>query len=94
MNIEIREMERVVIKINEGRESVLVAGYLSVGNDLRSLPIGSTLDMDRGIFYWHPGPGFLGEYRLVFVEKRFTGKTVKRKITIIITPRRVGLGSG
>jgi hypothetical protein len=44
-------------------------GYLIVGDELRPLPIGSTLDPIVGIFSWLPGPGFLGDYRLVFVSR-------------------------
>ncbi|MCX6560648.1 MAG: hypothetical protein NTZ26_09035, partial [Candidatus Aminicenantes bacterium] len=44
------------------------AGYLIVGDELRPLPIGSTLDSDAGVFSWLPGPGFLGDYRLVFID--------------------------
>ncbi|MCX6561798.1 MAG: BACON domain-containing protein [Candidatus Aminicenantes bacterium] len=44
-------------------------GYLIVGDELRPLPIGSTLDANTGIFSWLPGPGFLGNYRLAFVDR-------------------------
>jgi hypothetical protein len=43
-------------------------GYLIVGEELRPLPIGSTLDAAAGVFSWLPGPSFLGDYRLVFVD--------------------------
>ena len=39
-------------------------GFLTVNGEWRPLPIGSTLK--EGVFYWQPGPGFLGEYRLQF----------------------------
>jgi hypothetical protein len=35
-------------------------GFLVIGDQLRSLPIGSTLDTKGGIFTWQPGPGFYG----------------------------------
>ncbi len=44
-------------------------GYLIVGEELRRLPIGSTLDSAGGVFSWLPGPGFLGDYRLVFIDR-------------------------
>ena len=49
-------------------------GYLIVGDELRSLPIGSTLDAVAGIFSWLPGPGFLGDYRLVFIDRENKSK--------------------
>ena len=61
--------------------------YQVVGSQLRSLPIGSTLDRERGIFYWHPGPGYVGEYRLVFIKKRKNGEMAKNNIIIEITPK-------
>jgi hypothetical protein len=42
-------------------------GYQLVGEEVRALPPGSTLDVSNGVFYWQLGPGFLGEFDLVFV---------------------------
>lgn len=44
-------------------------GFQVIGDRLRSLPVGSWLDSEKCIFYWQPGPGFLGNYRLVFIGK-------------------------
>jgi hypothetical protein len=62
-------------------------GYMVVGNQIRALPIGSTLDTEKGIFYWYPGPGFIGKYQLVFVAKTEIGTFIKRSITIKIAPK-------
>jgi hypothetical protein len=44
-------------------------GFLVAGKDqLKPLPIGATLDKKTGIFYWLPGPGFSGNYRLMFIK--------------------------
>ncbi|NIM15320.1 MAG: hypothetical protein GTO45_25365 [Candidatus Aminicenantes bacterium] len=59
ITIEIKELERLEIHFFDNKKSAL---------HLSPLPIGSTLDAARGIFYWSPGPGFLGEYELVFVD--------------------------
>jgi len=59
-------------------------GYQVVGSQLRPLPIGSTLDREKGIFYWQPGPGFIGEYRLVFIEKGENMEMKKKNIIIKI----------
>ncbi|MCP4147334.1 MAG: hypothetical protein GY757_06240 [bacterium] len=51
------------------------------------LPIGSTFDAERGIFYWQPGPGFLGEYTLEFVEKDKEGTIKRKQIIIKVIPK-------
>jgi len=43
-------------------------GYLSANGSLRDLPAGSNLDAATGVFTWAPGLGFLGTYRLVFLN--------------------------
>jgi hypothetical protein len=58
--------------------------------ELRELPIGSPLDKDRGIFYWQPGPGFLGEFRLVFMETDSQGNLAKKNIWVTIMTRSYG----
>lgn len=70
IDIVIRELERVVIDFG----NVPVA-------PLKKLPIGSTLDRERGIFYWSPGPGFVGKYELAFIDRRTNGL---RKVNIRI----------
>jgi hypothetical protein len=61
--LEIEELERIVLELN-GQGGVK---YLGWGKDeTRDLPIGSTLDSSKGVFYWNPGPGFLGAQILHF----------------------------
>jgi len=67
--------------IGIGGDGGIYAGYLVVGEDLRPLPIGSSLDPRTGIFAWQPGPGFLGEYAFVFVR---TGAGGIRQRTILL----------
>ncbi|NIN17525.1 MAG: hypothetical protein GTO56_05555 [Candidatus Aminicenantes bacterium] len=62
-------------------------GFLAVGNALRPLPIGSTLDSERGVFSWLPGPGFIGEYRLVFIARDKSGKFTKKNVIVKIVPK-------
>lgn len=58
------------------------AGYLVVNGELKPLPTGSALD-PAGTFYWHPGPGFFGTYRLLFVR---TGcENAQTRIPVMIT---------
>jgi hypothetical protein len=90
--VEIKEMERIEIHL-QGKhnwQSVPIRtnyrGYMKVNDRLRSLPVGSTLDIEKGIFYWQPGVGFLGEYSFVFMEKH-PGSWVKKNIIVRIAPR-------
>jgi Leucine-rich repeat (LRR) protein len=81
-HIEIKELERIHLPVAN-----TLKGYLVVGGQLRDLPIGSTLDSARGIFYWQPGPGFVGEYRFVFIVKGANGQYTKKNIVVNIKPK-------
>jgi hypothetical protein len=72
--VKIRELERVEIHF-----------FKSMSN-LSALPIGSTFDPNRGVFYWQPGPGFLGEHQFHFISKENNGKLAMR-IKIKIVPK-------
>ncbi|MCX6581872.1 MAG: SBBP repeat-containing protein [Candidatus Aminicenantes bacterium] len=82
--VETRELERVEIRFDNFGQ---LSGWMQVGDQSRSLPIGSFLDRDKGIFYWQPGPGFVGEYRLVFVETDQDGDMTRKNILVHIVPR-------
>ena len=98
ITIETRELERVVIHLcgynTDGKRHVPPTDsyiYLNTGGRLRPLPIGSTFDAKRDIFYWQPGPGFIGEYNFVFLKKRVAHATQesewqKKIIRVIINP--------
>jgi hypothetical protein len=62
-------------------------GYLVSGSDLKPLPIGSTLDRWRGIFYWQLGPGFSGDYALVFLIEDREGNITRKNIIITVIPK-------
>jgi len=74
IHIEIRELERVEIHLPPGVVNI------------SPLPIGSTFDPGKGIFYWQPGPGFVGVYRFVFVEKDEAGQVNREDIIVNIMP--------
>jgi hypothetical protein len=59
-------------------------GYHVVNHQLRPLPIGATLDAERGIFYWQPGPGFTGEFQFVFFIKQENREFSRKNITVKI----------
>jgi hypothetical protein len=48
------------------------------------LPVGSSFDQAAGTFVWQPGPGFLGEYRFVFVDRT---EGVKSFVTVLVRPK-------
>ncbi len=81
-HIEIRELERVEIHLSPGTVNI------------SPLPIGSTLDVGRGIFYWQPGPGFIGDYEFIFLTRERNGETVKTPITVKINPKSQRGGKG
>jgi hypothetical protein len=94
ITVRVKETEPLEIRLarkTKGNAHLLVcAGYQRVGNELRNLPAGSTLDRERGIFYWLPGPGYVGQYRLLFLFRNPTdptGKPVQKKVTIDILPK-------
>ncbi len=62
---------------------------LRPGHDgrLRSLPVGSSLNKETGVFKWQPGPGFIGTYELVFVRTLSSGFKTKVPVTITIAPK-------
>lgn len=83
INIDIRELDRIVVHLDgyEQESGAAWQGFQVIGNGAAALPIGSTLDREKGIFYWQASHGFYGQYRLVFID---TIKNVKRKINITI----------
>jgi len=89
INVEIKELERVEVRlfpVGAAGLGPLYSGYQVISSQLRPLPIGSTMDMERGIFYWQPGPGFVGGYDFVFIRSQ-EGKEVIKKIKINIIPK-------
>ncbi len=82
------ELERVEHYLTpDTRDLTLRSGYLAVSGQLRELPIGSTLDTDRGRFLWQPGPGFVGRYEFVFILTDVHGNEARKNVTVTIMPR-------
>ena len=82
--VTMEEVDLIRIKLFPVLDAHGFQGYLKVGGELRPLPIGSTLDREKGIFYWQPGPGFLGEYDFLFIQENVR---LKKHIKIIISPK-------
>jgi len=83
----IKEVEQIEIQLGRNNSFIRIQGYLNVFGELRSLPIGSTLDHKSGRFSWSPGPGFVGKYMLVFVIKDPGGQYYKNPVEITIEPK-------
>jgi hypothetical protein len=92
ITVEIQELEPLEVRlfpVGAGGLAPLLGctGCQVVGPQLRPLPIGSTLDTDRGVFYWQPGPGFVGQYRWVFIKNTINNKRNRRDIIVKILPK-------
>jgi len=57
-SISIEQLDRIELPVGATN------GYLLLQDERRPLPVGSTLKGGR--FYWQAGPGFLGDYNLLF----------------------------
>lgn len=80
-------VSRVGLRVSERMEvrvPGVVSGGLLVGDGIRNLPIGSTLDIDAGMFYWLPAAGFSGEFHLVFVLKDQNGELKRKEVIVTI----------
>ena len=82
LRIAIRELEQIECHIPN-----VETGYLIAGNKVHPLPVGSKLYTKNGLFRWIPGPGFYGDYRLVFVVKDQNGALSKIEIIVNIFPK-------
>ena len=67
-----------------GRTTAVFRGFMDAGTESLPLPVGSSLDRETGTFSWNPGPGFIGEYRLVFLD---AARGLKRTVTVRIIPK-------
>ncbi|MCP4215499.1 MAG: hypothetical protein GY765_12670, partial [bacterium] len=94
-HVKIKATQRLVMRL-KGHD----AGYLDIKGKRAKLPVGSRLDTEKGIFYWQPGPGFLGSYTLVFTgpkkQMETSGATglraaekagLRKTVEITIVPR-------
>jgi uncharacterized delta-60 repeat protein len=83
--IQIEELERIEIHF-KGEGGVEFIGW---GVDKwKDLPIGSTLDSNKGIFYWMPGPGFLGKHVLHFAVTNGQHRSKPVKVVVNIVPKK------
>jgi hypothetical protein len=71
-SLEVDELSHIELPLGA------TSGYLLVGSQRTALPIGSTLQ--NGTFYWQLGPGFLGDYPMVF--DRPDGTAVSMRVRV------------
>jgi hypothetical protein len=62
------------------------AGYLVKAGTLTDLPVGASLD-PAGTFYWQPGPGFAGQFPLLFVRTDCQGHVERLPLYVTIQTR-------
>jgi hypothetical protein len=77
--LDVRQVEP--IKIELGRP---MAGYLLINGNYRPLPLGSTLDLEKGVFYWLPAPGYYGTFQLVFALSGSGGQLIRKDVIVKI----------
>jgi hypothetical protein len=90
LDVEINEGERIELQLGDdapGTQTSRFTGFMVVGDELHSLPIGSTLKARDGIFFWQPGAGFFGEYQLIFIARDRQGRSLKKNVLIRILPK-------
>ena len=83
--IQCRELERIELQVSQSGNKI--KGFLVVGSSLKPLPIGSTIDETTGTFNWIPGPGFIGNYRFIFIETSENDLRLRKDIMVKIVPR-------
>ena len=66
--VEIGQSERVEVQLPVA-DGATYTGAQMVNSERRALPIGSSLDAEKGIFYWQPAAGFLGRFDLMFASE-------------------------
>jgi len=63
--VAVDQGERIEVRL-PALDDTTYTGAQIVNGDRRALPLGSSLDAKRGIFYWQPAAGCLGSFDLEF----------------------------
>lgn len=85
-----RELDPIDIDLGDGEPAscrAVFTGVERVGAESRPLPIGSSLDRERGVFRWQPGPAFLGTYHLSFDVGQCDGSVTRTDVEVTIARR-------
>jgi hypothetical protein len=81
------ERDRLEIRLEQAPAGATYEGYLVVNGRLRELPVGSSFDTSRGVFYWQPGLGYLGDFDFMFVRSAATGERDRIPVRVALEPR-------
>jgi hypothetical protein len=82
-HINIHELQRVEIHFFP----MILKNELNIDfQTISPAPPGSSLDNKQGIFFWQPGPGFLGRHRFEFHAAFGERMALKKTVIIRITP--------
>jgi hypothetical protein len=76
--VTVEQLERMELHLGAVHD-----GYVQAGKEKQSLPAGSTLDPETGIFYWQTAAPFLGNFDLVFTPDNAKVSTTKVRIHIV-----------
>ena len=82
-----KEVDRLEIELSpdENKDDIEnFEGYYQFVDKLIPLPVGSTFNASEGIFYWMPGPAFIGDYEFVFVKANKNKVKTQKKIKVKI----------
>jgi len=83
------ELDRVEVHLaDRDRGADRYDGYLVRGGRLMELPVGSSMDRARGVFAWQPGPGYIGEYELLFIKTDANGRSERIPVRMVLEPRK------
>lgn len=80
-----RHLERVVVDASLAGAHQYEA-YHVVDGTLRALPAGASFDASRGVLYWQPGLGYVGDYDFVVVRD---GKS-RIPVRVVLSPEAPG----
>jgi hypothetical protein len=86
--IEVEELGLVRLQL-KGRGGMKFIGW---GEDeTKALPLGSTLEEDKGVFHWLIGPGFLGRHVLHFAVCDGQFISPPAEVVVNIVPKKFGI---
>jgi hypothetical protein len=86
IHITVPQDQRIVLHLGQPNEHIQ-AGYLVNGSRLQRLPIGSSINRRKGIFYWQVSPAYFGKYKLVFILEDQAGQPGKKIVHAEVVPK-------
>jgi hypothetical protein len=82
--VEMEELGRIELRFGQGKQ---LSGWMVVGEQLKSLPIGSTFHPDEGTFLWQAGLAFCGDYQFLFMERDAFGNMTKWNVFVRVASK-------